>query len=182
VNPWRVLPRDLNGDGRMDLAVAAGGGLNVLLGLGDGTFAPATGFLTGENGAGAATLDANVDGRLDFVVANAYGGTISLVENRSAMIFPADLPDATLDQPILMKLTTIGTSAAPTFEINEGRLPTGLALSDSGQISGTPEEAGRFSFRVRATAGTACAERIYALRVTSCRRCPRVVPPRPVTP
>ncbi|MBA3916659.1 MAG: VCBS repeat-containing protein, partial [Acidobacteriales bacterium] len=60
---------DLNGDGVPDLITSAYiGGVSVLLGLGDGTFAqPVDYLLPGFFGSGVAVADLNKDGRLDVV-------------------------------------------------------------------------------------------------------------------
>ena len=40
-SPGAIVAGDFNGDGRLDLAVSAGDGVQILLGNGDGTFQPA---------------------------------------------------------------------------------------------------------------------------------------------
>ncbi len=76
---------DVNGDGKLDLLLAAcpesycgSGGdglLAVLLGNGDGTFQPATFFDSGSVGAvSIAVADLNHDGRLDVALANWFDG------------------------------------------------------------------------------------------------------------
>lgn len=46
---------------------------------------------------------------------------------------------------------TDDSGSAPTYALNSGTLPTGLTLSSSGLISGTPSAAGDFNFTVSAT-------------------------------
>ena len=67
-----VIARDLNGDGRLDLAAVVGAGVSVLLGNGDGTFQPATTFATGTGPAWLAAGDFNGDGKLDLATANEF--------------------------------------------------------------------------------------------------------------
>jgi len=73
--PGGVAIADLNGDRRLDLAVANvnSSDLSVLLGRGDGTFAPTENYRLAESysGTGApAVADLNGDGRLDVAAAN----------------------------------------------------------------------------------------------------------------
>lgn len=61
------------------------------------------------------------------------------------------LPSGTVTQPYNVTLISSGGSGAKTWDISSGSLPTGLNLSSSGVISGTPTTAGISSptFRVR---------------------------------
>ncbi|WP_373729802.1 RICIN domain-containing protein [Bacteroides heparinolyticus] len=51
------------------------------------------------------------------------------------------------------------------FEITSGALPKGLMLSDSGAISGTPEEHGSFTFAISAKLGNETKEKTFTLVV-----------------
>ena len=75
-----VAIADLNGDGRLDLAVANfySGTVSVLLGNGDGTFAPNSDFDTGGGSSSVAIADLNGDGRPDLAVANFYSTSNTL--------------------------------------------------------------------------------------------------------
>ncbi len=76
INATSIAVADLNGDGKLDLAVAFQEGLDVnpvvvMLGNGDGTFqAPQVYDSGGVNPTSVAVADVNNDGRPDLVVAN----------------------------------------------------------------------------------------------------------------
>ena len=63
--PWQVVVADLNGDAKSDLVVGTAGSrsVSVLLGVGDGTFGSATGFLVGSTPESVAVGDLNGDGK-----------------------------------------------------------------------------------------------------------------------
>ncbi len=79
--PSAVRVADLNGDGIPDLAIANGGGNNVLvyLGTGNGQFGPANSFFTGTNPAGITISDLNHDGIPDLVIANQGSNDVSVL-------------------------------------------------------------------------------------------------------
>jgi hypothetical protein len=74
INPQTLIAADLNGDGKLDLAVACAGGgqtglsgsVAVLLGFGDGTFPAAN--LIGTGSAAITSTDLNGDGKLDIAI------------------------------------------------------------------------------------------------------------------
>ncbi len=78
--PGTMIAADFNGDGILDLAVVgeyvSSGGVTILLGKGDGTFAAAGSNLVPDLGLGlVAAGDFNGDGIPDLVVANYFGGS-----------------------------------------------------------------------------------------------------------
>ena len=72
--PFSVAVGEFNGDGRQDLAVANDTGccgeISVLLGMGDGQFAPKTAIQAGNQPNHVAVGDFDRDGRQDLAVAN----------------------------------------------------------------------------------------------------------------
>jgi uncharacterized repeat protein (TIGR03803 family) len=92
----------------------------------------ATGNLIGTTGAGGAANDGTVFG----VFVNPPG--------------PITLPNATAGDAYDQALGVFANSGPLTYS-QAGTLPTGLALSSSGMLSGTPTAAGTFNFSVTLT-------------------------------
>ena len=88
-----VAAGDLNGDGKLDLAVAnyEVNNVGVLLGRGDGTFLPVVTYASGGDSASSVALaDFNGDGRLDLAVTNYVSGSIAvLLGNGNGTFQPA---------------------------------------------------------------------------------------------
>ena len=83
-NVTSVVAADFNGDGKIDLASSnlSIDSVDVALGIGDGTFGPATSYPAGQQPLGIATGDFNHDGVLDLVVADQFeghAGTVSVL-------------------------------------------------------------------------------------------------------
>lgn len=80
---------------------------------------------------------------------------------------PATLPDA----PVFMEyaalnLTTEGGAAPYKYKVTAGALPRGMLLSDAGQLTGVPQDAGTFTFTVTATDAAQCSgNKAYTLKV-----------------
>ncbi len=83
LGPYSIAVTDVNGDGKLDLAVAGAtnGDVTVLLGDGTGAFAVETGspFPAGIVSVAVATGDFNGDGRVDFAVANRGSNNITVL-------------------------------------------------------------------------------------------------------
>ncbi len=85
-DPSAIGIADFNGDCHLDLAVAGQevdstdrSSVAILLGNGDGTFQPATTYLTGPDSYGLAIGDLNADGIPDLAVANVAAGVSILL-------------------------------------------------------------------------------------------------------
>ncbi len=69
----------------------------------------------------------------------------------AALVFStsSSLPNATLNAAYSTTLVATGGVAPITYAVTSGSLPTGVALSSAGVLSGTPTVVGSFSFTVR---------------------------------
>jgi len=85
---------------------------------------------------------------------SSYTGSRSyiLVINSPAIsITPTALSAGTVGTSYSASLTASGGTSPYTYAVTSGSLPTGLSLSNSGAISGTPTTAGSYTFTVTAT-------------------------------
>lgn len=82
---------------------------------------------------------------------------------------PATLSSMTVGFPYSQTLSADGMYA-PVFTVTSGSLPSGLTLSASGVISGTPTQSGNFSVTITATSGACVSSNSYSFTV----QCPVV--------
>ena len=80
LNPLGIARGDLNGDSKLDVAVATttGNNIHVLLGNGDGTLRPEVSYTADGNPAGIVIADFDGDGKADVASANSSGSNVSV--------------------------------------------------------------------------------------------------------
>jgi hypothetical protein len=69
---------------------------------------------------------------------------------------PPTLPNGTVAVAYAQTIAGSGGTAPYTFTVNSGALPTGLVLSPTGVLTGTPTSAGTFNFTIRGTDAQGC--------------------------
>jgi FG-GAP-like repeat len=113
--PQAVITADLSGDGNEDVVTAnGGGGVTVLLGLGDGTLGLPAAFSTKSTMcSGLAAADLNGDGALDLVTADSLLGHGASEHTVSVLLGRGD-----------------GTFLPATLYPNIGTQPTMVAVAD----------------------------------------------------
>lgn len=80
LNPLGIASGDLNGDGKLDVAVATttGNNIHVLLGNGDGTLQTQVTYPADANPADVVIADFDGDGKADVASANIFGSNVSV--------------------------------------------------------------------------------------------------------
>ncbi len=111
--PASIAAADLNGDGKVDLAVTNGADkVTVFLGHGDGTFAPGVDYTTGMFPSSVAAADLNGDGSIDLAVANS------------------NLEGDPIDDTVSVLLNQGDGTFAPKVDYRTGRTPFGVVALD----------------------------------------------------
>ncbi|KAA6458306.1 hypothetical protein DYQ86_20540 [Acidobacteria bacterium AB60] len=96
--------------------------------------------------------------------------TLSITIAAGLTITTTTLPEASTGVPYQDSLTASGGTSPYTWKVNSGSLPTGLSLSGSGIISGTPAATGSSKFTVQvADAASATRSATLTLAVSSLR-------------
>jgi len=127
-NPSSVAIGDLNGDGRLDLAVANAGSntVSVLLGSVGGGFQAQTPYATGTNPESVAIGDLNGDGRLDLAVANYDSNTVSVLLGSVGGGFQAQTQYPTGTNPASVAIRDLN---------GDGRLDLAVANAGSNNVT-----------------------------------------------
>lgn len=90
----KIVARDFNGDGMIDLAVANlfSGDISVLFGNGNGTFQPIVNYFAGGGPNGLTSGDFNGDGFPDLIVTQFFSNTITVLLNDGFGGFSPQVP------------------------------------------------------------------------------------------
>ena len=150
-----ALPAALTGSPYSQSMAATGGISPYTWAVTSGSLA--TGLSLSSNGMIAGTPTAN--GTFTFTIQAADSSstpqtaskTFSITAAGQLAITTASAPPATLGVPYSVTLAATGGIAPLTWTIASGALPTGLSLSSSGTISGTPSNTGSFFVTIQVT-------------------------------
>jgi hypothetical protein len=112
---YTVAVADLNGDGKLDLAISNSGAhdVAVLLGNGNGTFAPAQTFATGTVPQSVAIADVNGDGKPDLIVSNYADNSVSVLLGNGNGTFQPQQTFATGSAPFGVTVADINGDSKP---------------------------------------------------------------------
>jgi hypothetical protein len=105
--PFSITTGDFNEDGHADLATAnrVSDNTSILLGAGDGTFAPSVNYATGRYPTAVTTGDFNEDGHADLATANKTADNVSILLGAGDGTFSSAVNYAAADGP---RFVTIG--------------------------------------------------------------------------
>ncbi|MBK9715160.1 MAG: VCBS repeat-containing protein [Kouleothrix sp.] len=136
--PWSVVARDLNADGKIDLAAADtdGNSVSVLLNItAPGAPSPALAtlatFATGTNPIGVAAGDLNQDGRTDLAVANNTASSVSVLLNTT----PSGASGPTFAGQVSVP-TDLGPYEVALGDLNaDGKIDMAVANNAAGSVN-----------------------------------------------
>jgi hypothetical protein len=155
-HPTAVAMKDLNGDGKADLAVTneTSNTVSVLLGDGNGSFKSAVHYAVGTNPNAVAISDVNSDGKPDLIVANLTSNNVSILLGKgdgtfnSAQNFPTGSdPNNGLD-PMAVAVGDLNRDGKPDLAVANFSGNTVSVL-----LNATASRAGVFPFTVNYPAG-----------------------------
>lgn len=114
-----------------------------------GPFGPQQ-FINYEHNGSSGTTDTFIVRDGNAPPTNLIQVTITILPPTSSIaISPASLPPMTAGTPFSQTLSSTGGVGPYTYSLSSGSLPTGLTLSSTGVISGTPTLRGTYTFSVR---------------------------------
>ena len=112
---------DLNGDGKLDVALVTGGEVLVCLGNGDGTFRVGSETTVGNAPTQLTIGDFNKDGRLDVAVTNSEDNTVSVLMQSAAVTLSSnnlDFGTVAVGHTSLPQHVTLTNSGSAVFRLS----------------------------------------------------------------
>ncbi len=130
--PMSVAVGDVNGDGRLDLAVANAltDNVSVLLGNGDGSFQNARNFATGRFPSSVAVGDVNGDTRLDLAVANNGTRNVSVLLGNGNGSFQNARNFPTVTPPWSLVMADLNTDGRLDVVVTDSEASVGVLLGN----------------------------------------------------
>ncbi len=145
IGPRSVAIGDLNGDGKLDLAVAndSTNTVSVLLGDGDGTFKTKRDYDTGSDPSSIAIGDLNGDGKPDLAVANEGSATVSVLLGNGDGTFGAKTDYDTGIAPYSVAIGDLNGDGKPDLGVaNEGSATVSVLLGNGNGTFGAKTDYG----------------------------------------
>ena len=148
--PRSVVTADLNGDGKPDLVVVNSGfnsigqrlnSVGVMLGNGNGTFAPERTFATGLAPWSVAVADVNHDGIPDLIVADGDGNDVSVLLGNGNGTFGSRHTFATGVFPISVAVADVNGDGKPDLIVPNYVSRTVSVLLGNGDGTFAPQQA-----------------------------------------
>jgi hypothetical protein len=148
--PRSVVTADLNGDGKPDLVVVNSGlnsigqrlnSVGVMLGNGNGTFAPERTFATGLAPWSVAVADVNHDGIPDLIVADSGGNDVSVLLGNGNGTFASHVTFATGRDPLFVTVADVNGDGKPDLIVPNYVSRTVSVLLGNGNGTFAPQQA-----------------------------------------
>ena len=155
---------------------ASGGNAPYSYSISSGSLPPglslsSSGIISGTpTGGGSYTFTVKVTDAASNTATKTYSGVV--IAAPTITVSPSALPAATQFIAYSQALAASGGTPTYTYAVTSGSLPSGLALSNAGVLSGTSTVSGSFSFTVTVTdssggSGPYTGTRSYVLTVTA---------------